>query len=156
VNNDGLPDLAVMGSNGTQRLALYINNKAKDPKDWTFIEPLGASRGLDSGSLAFGNFDGDGPGATGDLDLVAAGFDGTATRLYVLENLEYSDVSNNPNSAPAAPTNLTATANATHLRLSWNAPSDDTTGANGFTYQVQVATQDFSLNPATYAISGAY
>ncbi|MBV9080367.1 MAG: VCBS repeat-containing protein, partial [Elusimicrobia bacterium] len=108
------------------------------------------------GSVAIGNYDGDGPGNNGDADIVVAGFDGNSTRFLVLENLINSSVSSVANHRPSAPTGLSAAVVASTVTFSWTAPSGDETPANGIDYQIQVATEDFSLNPATMVVSGVH
>jgi len=158
VNNDGWLDLLVMGSDGTTpRMVLFLNKgNHSDPTTWEQVEPMGAGQGLQWGSLAFGDFDGDGAGHQGDLDYVAAGYDGQSVRAIVFENQFVSNGSNIYNHRPAAPTKLSSSIARNKLTMSWTAPAGETSTVDEMMFQIQVGSTNFSVNPATYNVSGVH
>lgn len=76
--NDGYPDLAVSGWDGSSRRLIVFENEG-DGNFTNIDEPMG-SDGVTSSSLAWGDYDKD-----GDLELAVSGYDGNNTRLIVYE-----------------------------------------------------------------------
>ncbi|MEE8391463.1 MAG: FG-GAP-like repeat-containing protein, partial [Anaerolineae bacterium] len=77
------------------------------------------------GSASWADYDSD-----GDLDVLLS----SASATF------YRNARNNANTAPAAPTGLTASVDGAYVTLSWNAASDAETPANGLNYNLAVGT----------------
>ncbi len=87
--------------------------------------------GVDNCSLAWGDYDND-----GDLDLALAGYS-NGTRISKI----YDNDGGVFNTAPAAPTGLSATVDGPgEVTFSWDAASDAETPANGLSYNLRVGT----------------
>ena len=67
INNDSYPDLAIMGTDGTQ-LYLQIWKNTLDNDDQVIFELVQELTGMESGDLAWADFDND-----GDMDLAVTG-----------------------------------------------------------------------------------
>ena len=124
-DNDGLLDILIAGYSTA---SVYRNHG-----DGTFTDVAAALTGVDYCGAAWGDYDND-----DKLDILIAG-SGTAS-VY-----RYAGVSAaaapGANTAPAAPTGLTATAiTATGATLGWAAASDTETPTAGLTYNLRVGT----------------
>ncbi len=80
-DNDGDPDIAVTGNDGSNRRFMIYRNDAG-----TFIldqEPMGADQGVYGSSIAYGDYDND-----GDLDIALTGYDniGWEPRFIIYRN----------------------------------------------------------------------
>jgi DNA-binding beta-propeller fold protein YncE len=137
-DNDGDLDILENGTDGTNRqLRVYKNNGTASfsPNQ---IEVDGLNGGLSAGGAAWGDFDID-----GDLDILTSGTDGTNRQLRV-----YKNQSAVANTAPSAPTTLTAAwaFNASGISTAtfkWNPAVDNgatATPANVLTYQVEISS----------------
>ncbi|MFO1487815.1 MAG: LamG-like jellyroll fold domain-containing protein [Verrucomicrobiota bacterium] len=119
-NNDGYPDLLLVGSTTT----LYRNNAGL-----TFSSaPTGAGlAGKANGTGAWGDVNND-----GRLDLVLAGIDGATV---------YRNASALANSVPAIPANLAAAlGSSNNVVLTWSLPADAQTRSNGLSFNLRVGT----------------
>lgn len=112
-NNDGLLDVLAYGSQAT---TVFVNLG-----NGTFTNIQANLPAVNVNGAAWADFDND-----GDLDIVS-------TKLFI--NLR--PLTNQP---PQAPTGLTASFVSNTAVLSWNAPLDDTTSSNAFTYAVRLGT----------------
>ncbi|MBK8574504.1 MAG: VCBS repeat-containing protein [Elusimicrobia bacterium] len=79
-DNDGDLDTVMIGNRGTYELRIYKNN-GNGTMDPTQIEVDGPAGGLESYSVAWGDYDND-----GDLDILANGFGGSAAELRIYKN----------------------------------------------------------------------
>jgi predicted nucleotidyltransferase len=135
-------------------LALYQATKSsvgtlrihKGVGDGTFnATPVEVDAGLEKGNVAWGDADGD-----GDLDIVTAGSDGSASQLGVYLSTQSLTASN---TAPSVPGGLSASfsLNASSVSVAsftWTAGSDSGTGTtteNALGYDIRISTKsDFS------------
>ncbi len=126
-DNDGLLDLVVSGYSGAGPMAKVYHNNG----DGTFTDINTGLVNTDWGVVAWGDYDND-----GDLDLLLAGNVGGQTETHL-----YRNESSTPNTAPSAPTGLTASvASTTSLTFSWTAATDTETHSNGLSYNLRVGT----------------
>jgi hypothetical protein len=116
-NNDGRPDIL---SYAAQPTTVFLNHG-----DSTFTNLQANLTTVELDNAAWADFDND-----GDLDVLSG-------KLYA--NLV--PVSNQP---PQAPFGLSASIISNRVVLSWNAPVDDTTSSNAFTYAVRLGTNSGS------------
>jgi hypothetical protein len=75
-DSDGDPDIAIIGTDGTDHYALIYRNDAG-----VFTDISAGLTGVSSGALMWGDFDAD-----GDLDLVVSGTDGTNALTFIYTN----------------------------------------------------------------------
>lgn len=128
VDNDG--DLDAIVSGRTQASAritnVYLNNSG------TFTDDGSALTGFDFSRIATGDYDND-----GDLDILLSGRNSGGSPAAAVFRNETSTA----NTAPAAPSNLMATASSTtSITFSWTAPSDTQTATAGLSYNLRVGT----------------
>ncbi len=137
VDENGRPDLIVIGDNGSGRVVHYHRNTGTT---LTSI-PVAALPILpvDQPSLAFGDFSGD-----GKLDLAVTGrsISSPTTRELRL----YRNVDPSPNQAPGLPGNLNLTSSGDTLIFTWTAPSGNAVFVNGYSYQLVVGTSANAVN----------
>jgi fibronectin type 3 domain-containing protein len=126
-DNDGDLDLLLIGQDsGFQPLGrLYRNDNG------SFVALAGAIPNVHSGSVAWGDDDGD-----GDLDVLLTGSDANYKPLFKILRNNISA----PNTVPAPPANLSAVIDANAATLSWNKSSDAQTAANSLTYNLRLGT----------------
>ena len=130
-DNDGDLDLLLAGADGwVGQTRIYRNNA-----DGTFTDIGAGLPGIYRSSVAWGDYDSD-----GDLDLVLAGYTGSARIIRFIRN-----DATTPNTAPTAPGDLVATVvgtsvSGTAVDLSWSAASDAQTPASGLTYNLRLGT----------------
>ena len=127
-DNDGDLDILLTGydSNENEISKIYRNNG-----DNTFAEQTGISlTGVNFSSVAWGDYDND-----GDLDILLTGRSGSGyfSKIYRNNNLT-------PNSAPTAPSGLSASTTGSDVTFSWNKSSDAETPQNGLSYNLYVGT----------------
>src|SRR6185503_18565829 len=103
VDNDGFLDIALMGQTGSGQITrIYRNNG-----NGTFTDMALSLPGLENGSLAFADFEGD-----GDLDLLMQGQDNSTSHSWVAIN-GFSTI----NLPPSAPSNLFTQLGDTEITL---------------------------------------
>ena len=132
-NNDGLVDFLITGR-GVQANAPFEAHVLMGKAGGGFALDTRLSVGFEKASAAWIDFDQD-----GRLDFVTTGNrfeDPTASATALWQNTE-----ERVNTAPATPTNLSATREDDFLRLSWDAATDSETAAASLTYNVRVGTQ---------------
>ena len=129
-DNDGDLDILLTGSDNINYIStiskIYRNNG-----DNTFAEQTGISlTGVNFSSVAWGDYDND-----GDLDILLTGRSGSGyfSKIYRNNNLT-------PNSAPTAPSGLSASTTGSDVTFSWNKSSDAETPQNGLSYNLYVGT----------------
>ncbi|OGH55782.1 MAG: hypothetical protein A3I06_11605, partial [Candidatus Lindowbacteria bacterium RIFCSPLOWO2_02_FULL_62_12] len=133
-DNDGDLDLAVSGDDGSNyRLIVYRNDGGNIFTN--AAEPMGANKGVEQGSIHWGDYDND-----GDLDLAVSGNDLTRKRLIIYRN----DGIASPNQRPSAPTTNypkgASFAQGDTVAFRWTKVSTDTTPDTGMTYNLRVGT----------------
>lgn len=124
-DNDGLPDLLLNGNTLTAGRIFHNNGGGTFSLIESGLPAVGA------GALAWADFS-----RSGRLGVVAAGNLLSGTLLSRV----YSSTITTTNTAPGAPTALTATVMANAVTLRWNAPADDHTPSAGLTYNLRVGT----------------
>lgn len=127
-DNDGDLDLAITGDNGSTRATKVYKNTGTS---FTEAYSLTPAVGYRSSCLAWADFDND-----GDLDLAAAGDTNSSTSATRLYRNGISVV----NTAPSAPTGLSASNVTNGLTLSWAAATDTNTPSLGLTYNIRLGT----------------
>jgi hypothetical protein len=141
-NSDGRPDILLTGKTGpllTNEYSEVYRNNGGDPVSFTGIGAGLAS--VQNSSVAWGDYDSD-----LRLDILLAGYDNSVgagiSRVY------QNGTATTPNTAPSAPTNLSASIGASTATLSWNAATDtEQSGSpNGLTYNVRVGTTPGASN----------
>ena len=132
IDNDGSLDIIISGRNVTSELftKVYRNNSG------TFTEIQSDLFGVESGSLALGDYDND-----GDLDLAVGGRNSNVyyTRLYTNNSLI-------KNSVPAEPNSLQSTPGSNKVTLTWNKSTDSATPQEGLSYNIYIGTSQDTLN----------
>lgn len=124
-DNDGRLDLLMSGN-------VYVSTKVchnEDNGTFNCIVDSGLPS-VDAGAFAWGDYD-----DSGTLDVLIAGRTATGRLSSV-----YGNVLTDTNSAPNAPTGLTATVISHTVTLQWNAPSGDETPPAGLTYNLRLGT----------------
>jgi len=131
-DNDGDLDILLTGYTGSTRISkIYKNNG-----DNTFTEQTGITlTGVSGSSVAWGDYDND-----GDLDILLSGFYYEGTPHYISKI--YKNNITESNTAPFAPTGLTAFCNADSVVLSWNKASDNETPQNGLSYNAYLYSEN--------------
>ena len=136
-DNDGDLDILLTGYEGSFPSGSEISRVYKNTSG-TFSDISAGLTGVWLSSVAWGDYDND-----GDLDILLAGYSSTVRISRV-----YRNNSETFNSAPSAPSGLTAVINsATSLTLSWSAPADNAptpsgaeTPTAGLSYNLRVGT----------------
>ena len=141
-NNDGWPDLLLHGLlDGSYHTHIYLNQNGSGQ----FIQEQDAAlasveQNDEPLMTAWGDADSDGA-----LDLALSGPFGSVYKTVVLGNTPP-----NANQPPAAPGDLTAWSNPqagpNGVQLSWSAPPDDHTRANGLRYELRVGSSPNSAD----------
>jgi gliding motility-associated-like protein len=130
---DGRPDLIYMGLNSTSDPTSYYyqNNGVNDfsAAEWGLI-------GIAEGANAWLDFDND-----NKLDFFIAGSSAGGNKSILYQNDTI-----NTNSAPVAPTNLSADVVGYEVTLSWTAPSDAQTASAGLSYHLILGTSTGNYN----------
>ncbi|MFH0895177.1 MAG: M6 family metalloprotease domain-containing protein [Bacteroidota bacterium] len=124
VDDDGYSDVVISGYNGSQGVsALYMNTGSG------FVNVNTPLPALYYASSAIADFDND-----GDNDIMISGFNGASIASSFQQNRYNSNVYAH-GFMPAAPQNLKAVADTPGTTLlSWSAPSNAMTKANGISY----------------------
>ncbi|MCX6301385.1 MAG: VCBS repeat-containing protein [Bacteroidia bacterium] len=127
-DNDGYPDILLTGYDpaGKQISKVYHNNGNS-----TFSEQPGiVLKGVGHGSAAWGDYTND-----GKLDFMLTGYSGYGGISGIYQNFITTS-----NSAPAAPTGLSATGTEAAVTFQWSGVSGDATPTAGMSYNVRIGT----------------
>ncbi len=129
-DNDGDLDVLLTGyaEDGYQVSRVYKNEGGG-----AFVDITAVLSGVANSSVGWGDYDND-----GDLDILLSGGD-----IYGVDATSqiWRNDSETANTAPAAPTQLSATsAGPTSVTLSWTAPRDAQTRGAGLSYSLRVGT----------------
>lgn len=139
-DNDGDLDIIVSGWSGNlgrQAVAIFTNEGGD-----TFSELTAATGdipGVSESSIEVADLDND-----MDLDLLISGFSGNqgAPNTYDRNiNIIYTNAASTPNTAPMAPTGLSASVEGSDVTLSWNPASDNQTASLGLNYNFYIKNQ---------------
>ncbi len=136
-DNDGDLDLAILGTvSGAITSRIYRN----DGSD-TFTDINAPLQILRQGSLAWGDYDGD-----GDLDLLMTGSGNSNIRYTRL----YRNDGSTANTAPTAPTNLQSVNNNNGtIAFSWDAATDSETAAGALSYVLTIGSTSGGVDVAS-------
>ncbi len=137
VDENGRPDLLVVGNSGSGRFASYYRGSSSGlQKSGIATLPLQA---VDQASVALGDFDGD-----GKLDLALMGRSQTSplTRVFRL----YKNIETSPNIIPGKPSAPTLATAGDTLIFSWTPPSGSALLVNGYSYQLSIGTSNQGVN----------
>ena len=132
-NNDGYLDILLTGYCYRDDANIdFVSKIYRNNRDNSFTEQTGINlTNVKFSSVAWGDYDND-----GDLDILLTGLGGPCyyvSKIYRNNNL-------NPNSVPAAPSGLTASATGSDVTFSWDKSSDTETPQNGLTYNLRIGT----------------
>jgi len=125
-DNDGDLDIMIAGNDGSDNISMIYRNDSG-----IFTSLYAGLEGADRSSVAWGDYDND-----GDLDILLTGLatSGRISKVYRNNSLV-------PNTVPAAPSNLYASASsAAFVSLSWEKASDNQTPQNTLTYNIRMGT----------------
>lgn len=129
-DNDGRIDLLIAGyghdGQGWEFITALYHNDGAD----AFTQVTTPVPGVGDCAVAWGDFDND-----GDLDLSIAGDSGTGPMSAI-----YRNDGTVFNTAPAAPSGLSASLSGVDATLSWDFPSDAQTHAAGLSYNLRMGT----------------
>jgi hypothetical protein len=141
-DNDGFLDILLCGT--TNHLPSGAITEIWRNTGNGFVNINAGLPGVSRGSVAWGDFDGD-----GRLDILLSGLDATSNKLTQVwrNNLPV------PNTPPSAPGGLHVTATNGMALLSWQPSTDNQTPSSGLSYNVRIGTTPGSSNvravPAT-------
>ncbi len=124
-DNDGDLDILLSGETGAGETSRVYRNDGG-----VFVDLKEGLEGVQTGAAVWGDYDND-----GDLDIFLAG-----ASSYTTISKIYSNNTSVANVPPVSPSNLTSTAGANSVTLSWNKSSDSTTPQNGLTYNVYIGS----------------
>jgi len=124
-DNDGDLDILLNGNTGSGKIAKVYRNDAG-----IFVDSAAPLAGTSLGSAAWGDYNND-----GKLDILLTGDTGSGIISKV-----YQNNSATANTAPAAPTTLTATVSGSSVTFSWTKATDGQTPQNGLTYNLRLGT----------------
>jgi len=131
-DNDGDLDLAICGERHDSSTGGWVPESHIYRNDGGAFTDINAGvPGVSNGSLAWGDYDGD-----GKLDLLLTGTTSGSSSITVV-------LTNNAaraNARPAAPAGLTSVVSGSNVTFSWNAASDAETPAAGLSYNLRVGT----------------
>ncbi|OJJ15993.1 hypothetical protein BKI52_35055 [marine bacterium AO1-C] len=126
-DNDGDLDIVMTGDGGgNMSNAKIYRNKG----DGTFEDSNISITPINRGGLVWADFDND-----GDLDLYISG-EGSSFEFAKI----YRNEAPTANTAPTAPTNLSAVVQSDTVTLSWNKSTDSQTNQNSLTYNLRIGT----------------
>ncbi len=135
-DNDGDIDVYETGSEhpfttGTTIMNASINNGSSFVRTNLLTSGLGAAPfpGSKSGTISFGDYDGD-----TDLDIMLTGIVADSIFLATYNNL------GGFNTRPQEPANLTTTVSGADVTFSWSAPVDGQTNSASLTYNIRIGT----------------
>jgi hypothetical protein len=129
-DNDGLPDILLSGT-PDGFAASAICQLWRNTGNGSFTNFPITLPGAWVGSVAFGDFNGD-----GRLDFIVTGYDTNEQASLGL----WANTSGPSNTPPTAPTGLSAVAGAASVTLIWNPASDAQTSAPGLSYNMRLGT----------------
>lgn len=130
-NHDGYADLAMFGFDKTTLITkIYENSAGTD-----FIDSGIALPGTSKGIFAWGDYTRD-----NRLDFLLSGYASVAFTSV------YENTLTSVNTLPSAPTNLSYTAYADSIVLSWDVALDHETSSNGLTYAVYIGSSTGTMD----------
>lgn len=143
-DNDGDLDIILTGWNPEeerQATAIYLNEGGS----FTAHESNASLPGVSESAIEVADLDQD-----ADLDLILSGFSGNnyageGSAFNTNVSLVVENTTNNPNEAPAAPANLSASVvKEGVVTFSWDAPADDSTPQVSLSYNLFLVSEDGS------------
>jgi Concanavalin A-like lectin/glucanases superfamily/FG-GAP-like repeat len=143
-NNDGKLDILISGDNGS---SVPLSQLWQNLGNSTFTNVNAGFPGLYASSVAWADYDND-----GRLDILLTGASSGNAQSQV-----WRGVTPVANTAPTAPTSLSAVVTDNGVLLEWNAATDAQTPSSGLSYNIRVGTTSGGwdiVSPDSDSVSG--